>query len=130
MRRFAAMLLLVTLCSFLSAPLLALSSNRQNDLPACCRNDGKHHCMASMGIDSESALAPARISAPFEKCPLFPKAILPGPATRQLYTLPSSGTFYAALRSHPACTMQVEALYRVSFDRARQKRGPPSSLRS
>jgi hypothetical protein len=131
MRRFAAvLLLLLTFGSFMSAPLFAFSSNRQGNLPICCRNNGQHHCMASMGMDQESDSPTVNISAPIEKCPMFPKAILTGTATRHLCTLPSSGTFYAALRSHPACAPQTEARYRISFLRARQKRGPPAVLPS
>jgi hypothetical protein len=130
MRRSAAILLLVTFCSLLSAPLLALSSNSRNHLAACCIRDGKHHCMTDMAMDGESNSVAVNISAPIEKCPFFPKAIVPATATKHLGALPSSGTFFAALRSHPACTVQTEARYRVSFHRARQKRGPPAVLPS
>jgi hypothetical protein len=81
-------------------------------------------------MDHQSDPVPVHFSAPIEKCPMLPKAILPGTAARHLCTLPSSGTFYAALRSHPACNPQTEARYRISFHRARQKRGPPAVLPS
>jgi hypothetical protein len=36
--------------------------------------------------------------------------------------------FYADLVRPPACAAQTEALYRISFHRSHQKRGPPASL--
>jgi hypothetical protein len=33
-----------------------------------------------------------------------------------------------SLASHPAAIEQIEARYRISFNRSRQKRGPPSFL--
>ena len=121
MRRFFAVLLLAIFGSFLSAPLLALSSDAESNLPACCRRDGKHHCMMHAGksvFSSEKTLWRND-----EKCPSFPRAI---PGVRcQLHALPASARSYAALVSDPACNVRTEAFYKVSFDRARHKRGPP-----
>ncbi|SRR5216683_5210395 len=123
MRRFVAILLLLTFCSFLSAPLLAASSDPYSNLPACCRKDGKHHCMMRMMMKRDQT--GTQVSNMPEKCPLFPKTMLAITVQGHLFVLPTSGTFYAALRSHPACYAQTEAHYRISFDRSRQKRGPP-----
>jgi hypothetical protein len=123
MRRPIAVFLLLIFGSFLGAPLLA-TSNLQNDLPACCRRNGSHHCVTRM---MEGDRGSRQVSAPAEKCPFFPHigqltqvqnpAIAPSPA----------GAFYAALESHPACHTQSEAQRRISFDRSRQKRGPPAA---
>jgi hypothetical protein len=120
MRRLIAFLLLAVLGSAISAPLFAYSSAKANDLPACCRKNGKHHCMmtAAGGLSSQ-----ASVSAVPEKCPCFPKDSSPAVDTVSL--LPNSTAFYAGALSHPACFAQVEAHYRISFDRSRQKRGPP-----
>lgn len=126
MRRFVAILLMLAFGSFLGAPLLA-ASNTTNNLPACCRRGGAHHCMEGMTMADDGA--GRRVSAPFEKCPFFPRAVVP--VRTQVQPASSSHTiFFAGLQSHPACVAQTQARARVSFDRSRQKRGPPSlSLR-
>jgi hypothetical protein len=123
MRRPIAIFMLLIFGLFLGAPLLA-TSNLQNDLPACCRRNGSHHCVTRM---MEGDPGSRKVSAPAERCPFFPHigqltqvqnpAIGPSPA----------GAFYAALESHPACQTQSEAQRRISFDRSRQKRGPPAA---
>ena len=123
MRRTIAVFMLLIFGLFLGAPLLA-SSNPQNDLPACCRRNGSHHCVTRM---MEGDPGSRQVSAPAEKCPFFPHI---GQLTqvRNLAIAPSpAGTFYAALESHPACHTQSEAQRRISFDRSRQKRGPPAA---
>jgi hypothetical protein len=125
MRRTVAIFLLLIFGSFLSAPLLAASSNPSSNLPACCRRNGKHQCMMRM---MEDDLGTRQVSAPPEKCPLFPHTL---PVTRvQNHVIASgvAGAIYAALQSHPACQAQSEAQQRISFDRSRQKRGPPAAL--
>jgi hypothetical protein len=124
MRRIVAVLMLVVFGSFLSAPLLAASSDPQSSLPACCRRDGQHHCMMGM-MQSQTGSTLASVGS---HCPFFPQpgvaidvqphAIEPAPA----------GVFYAALQSHPAVHAQTEAQGRISLDRSHQKRGPPARL--
>ncbi len=123
MRRLIALLMMAVFGSFLCAPLLAASSDPQSMLPACCRANGKHHCMMRM---REGEPAGVRIAAP-QTCPLFPKW-RPMQVLQQHAAQPGPATFYAALQSHPACHAQTEAQRRISFDRSRQKRGPPAVL--
>ena len=126
MRRTVAILLLFAFCSLWSAPLLAASSDPGSNLPICCRRNGKHHCIMRMMMERELSRQPGRhVSAPFEKCPFFPKGLLPATTQGHFVAMPLGGVFYAGLPRHPACTAQVEAQYRISFDRSRQKRGPP-----
>lgn len=126
-RSSVAILLLFAFCSLWSAPLLAASSYSSENLPACCRRNGRHHCMMRMMTEYELSNQPGRhVSAPFEKCPFFPKGLLPAMTQGHVAALPSGGMFHAELLRHPACTAQVEAQYRISFDRSRQKRGPPT----
>ena len=55
MRRCLSSLLLVLTCAGVLLPLLQGSST---DVPACCRRDGKHHCMRPTGADGfKSAVA-------------------------------------------------------------------------
>lgn len=105
--------------------LAALSTHMQGNVPACCRRDGKHHCMMQMTPASHSGTT---ISSPLEKCPFFPKGILFGTTRIQLSTPSSEAIFYAAIQSRPAIFVQTLARYRISHDRSRLKRGPPAIL--
>jgi hypothetical protein len=121
MRRFFAIFLLTVFGSFLGAPLLASSSDVESNLPACCRRDGKHHCMMQSGTPAFSF--EKTLARKGEKCPCFPGAI---PGVRcQLHALPASARSYAALVSYPACNLRTEACRPISFDRGHHKRGPP-----
>jgi len=58
------------------------------------------------------------------KCPLYPKS---GVAFFQGHSAPPPRTVaFALAASAPSGKAQTEILYRVSHNRARQKRGPPS----
>jgi hypothetical protein len=124
MRRSIAIFLLVILSSSLGTPLFGLSSNTDSNLPACCRRDGKHHCasQAMMGMRQSGK----QMTAIGEKCPCYPCAA----TTAQMHSSvpPPSGVFYPSVLSHPPNSAQSRAGFRISFDRSRQKRGPPSSL--
>jgi hypothetical protein len=118
-------ILAISLVLSVSFPLICAvlpSGMGDANLPACCRRDGKHHCMMR-GMEN---LQGSRITAVSEKCPCGPfataRVILPrfAPATAQ--------AVFANLARHPAGSPQTEAQYRISFDRARQKRGPPAAL--
>src|SRR6185312_8905801 len=88
MRRMAAILLLLSFGLFLSSPLLAAASNPYANLPACCRKGGKHHCLTSMMMEREMDQSGTHVSAPPEKCPFFPKAMLPITSPGHLLTIP------------------------------------------
>jgi hypothetical protein len=65
MRPLANLVLLVILWSYAAPAALGAT---QADLPACCRNNGKHHCaMASMAGGSGGAAPAFRVNAP--RCP-------------------------------------------------------------
>jgi hypothetical protein len=90
-------------------------------LPACCRRNGKHHCMMDMAWSQERSFHTVR-----EKCPysVAPPAILVLPS----YTPSAAASIFAGIRRHPSVAAQTEAQYRISFDRSRQKRGPPIQI--
>ncbi len=127
MRRFTAILMLTLIGSFMAAPLLALSSSDpEASLPACCRRDGNHHCtmtdraLRSAGLGTQARQTPQR-------CAFYPRAVTA--SSFPFHGAPAaSATHYAQIASHPAIHAQTEALYRLSLDRSRQKRGPPSLL--
>jgi hypothetical protein len=122
MRRSIAVILLIAICSLASTPLIASTSDPYKNLPACCRRLGKHHCMMVM----QEQVSSTGVSVPAEKCPMFPKGILPG-TVRAIWIAPlvRRPLFVQAL-SYPAVLAQTEAHYRISYNRARLKRGPPA----
>jgi hypothetical protein len=89
----------------------------QSALHACCRRDGRHHC--SMPADGSS-----NVGTVGEKCPFAPAA--PAMLLHLSFTLGMAAAIFAGIIRHPALSPQTEAQLRVSFDRARQKRGPPA----
>lgn len=118
------MMMLLLFGSFLSAPLFAASYDAQSDLPACCRRAGKHHCMLRTRQVDPGA---TQVSAAQETCPFCPQARMMSVVQNHGIAPSPAGVFYAALQSHPACHAQLEARQRISFDRSRQKRGPPTA---
>jgi hypothetical protein len=108
------------------SPLFALTGAADPNLPACCRRDGKHHCMGMPGMLSatSSSKTHATIATLTERCPYGPHSLpgTPHPDT----TLDASATFFAGILSHACVSPQTESKRRISADRSRQKRGPPS----
>jgi len=124
MRQLTAASVLLALLSLWGLPVVSAFTGRlsEDNLPACCRRNGKHHCMMQMAPSTDSR--PAFSGTP-QHCPLFPKGVLPGPTRLNLFAPAPSATFFAAVQSHPAFAAQTEARYRIAFDRSRLKRGPP-----
>jgi hypothetical protein len=120
MRRFLATFLAVLFSLWLIVPAFAASI--KPDLPACCRKAGKHHCaMPETGHASESALVAVN-----DKCPFFPHASLA--AHHEINAGTQAAGIFAGWISHPGGSPQIEAFYRVSYQRSHQKRGPPSLI--
>ncbi|MGB7188624.1 MAG: hypothetical protein WBD10_00675 [Acidobacteriaceae bacterium] len=119
-RRILAISLLMLFALPFTMPLFGAEGTAAS-VPACCRRNGKHHCVMSMGSSRDS-------SAPivWQKCPysIMPPAVLVLPS----FTPSPSASIFAGVTRHPAVSAQVEARQRVSFDRARQKRGPPAFI--
>lgn len=117
-------LLLVLLFSL---PLIAPAFTSGPDdasLPACCRRNGKHHCIMyrmMMGEDS----SPYHVVT--EKCPYSPFAgvalMLP-----HAFVSHSAPAVDGSPTGPAAVIREAEAGYRIALDRARHKRGPPRIL--
>jgi hypothetical protein len=122
MRRTLATLL-IAIFGFTPISPALFASDVDSNLPACCRSHGTHHC-AMMTMRSAPSSGPAIQTG---RCPLFPtnKAIA---AQRITGALRTSQAAFSEIVSHPASHPQTEALYRISYSRAAQKRGPPSFL--
>jgi len=118
--------MLVGLFSFsLIGPALFVDAD--SSLPACCRRDGKHHCTMMNAADPVEAPSGAVVKIWGPRCPSFPTACAFPTDSRTALPVDSQLVFAWVLQ-HPAVQAQAEAGYRVSFGRARQKRGPPSFL--
>jgi len=114
MRRLISMMLLCVL----GLPLFAsavVGRAQESRLPACCRRGGAHQCL-EMATASERPVV--RMT-----CPAYPR----GASTAQagVWTFAVARASVVGVVSRPAVVGQVEAGYRISFGRARQKRGPP-----
>lgn len=124
MRRLLAILLLAVF-GLPYASVLFAQEGAETGLPACCRKNGKHHCAMSQ-LQSSGAQQGERISMVAEKCPYAPA--VPAAAHLSLFAAPLSAGVFAELVHHPAIHEQTHAKYRISRDRSRQKRGPPSLI--
>jgi hypothetical protein len=119
MRRSLAILLAVLFSALLIVPAFAASV--KPGLPSCCRKDGKHHCaVQAAGHASESAVV-----AISDKCPFFPHTSVV--RDHEIDAATQAAAVFAGWISHPSGSPQIEAGYRVSYQRSHQKRGPPSS---
>ncbi len=67
-----------------------------------------------------------RISPPPMQCPYRQHSL--APSHLQSFTLASGATHAAFVLHEPSAAARAECLRRISFDRSRQKRGPPSLL--
>jgi hypothetical protein len=121
MRRAIAISMMMLFSWMLIAPLL--TPGPEANLPACCRGNGKHHCMMRMIRNNGNQKGFTTVS---EKCPC---CLASACAVHSVTYKPESAKlFYAEARRHPAYAPQTEALGRISLLRSHQKRGPPAPL--
>ena len=124
MRRLLSILLLVVFGLPIALPMLALGQDAEDGLPACCRRNGKHHCLMSMAAHGKLVSHDPQFRAPAEKCPFYPGGFTPSQPNP--LAAPFAAILYGELVSHPAGLAQVEARLRISRDRSHGKRGPPT----
>ena len=128
-RRLLSILLFWATLFPMIAPALSTGALGQSMLPACCRRAGAHHCEMSAAFrallqrDLDSS---TRIGAQPEKCPYRQRSL----AATHLQTLTATAARPESVLAlqQPSAAAQAECLRRISFDRSRQKRGPPSLL--
>jgi hypothetical protein len=122
-RSFLAILQLLLLSLPTFASVATLRTGSEANLPACCRRSGAHHCMLSAEHQAALMAGVNAVAVP-QRCPLCPKAL---PASQHApASLAPSAAIFAQVVSHPAIAAQTLAKFRISRDRSRQKRGPPS----
>ena len=113
-RRILAILLLLVSASPLVAPLVVQGT--EANVAVCCRRGGDHHCMR-LALNDKGMSVHAR-------CPAMQGDSLPG--HMQTFALAEPEVRGAETMTQPGVLAQVEAKYRISFCRSRQKRGPPT----
>lgn len=121
MRRILSTFLLLFLALPLVAP--ALGQTAQQRLLLCCRKGGAHHCITS--ATTEDGLPAPSLRA---HCPATPSPAISGHASTWIAA--SGQPSGIASDITPLRIRQVEAGYRISFHRSRQKRGPPAFVLS
>jgi hypothetical protein len=122
-RRISAILLMALFSFSLIGPE-AFAQDAGSQLPACCRRGGQHHCEMDATQPESSSLPSVKAG----KCSLFPSATTSAPSNPASSFAKSSQAIFAALVGHPASRAQTEALFRISYSRASQKRGPPAAI--
>lgn len=121
MRRLLASCLLALFSLSLIPP--ALLANPESQLPPCCRKDGKHGC--SMRKNTATDFSGLSLQSNISTCPLYRQGS-PAPAASSFATVPPTHDTAELLFTHPAPIAQTDLYYRLSFNRASQKRGPPA----
>jgi hypothetical protein len=126
-RRLLAILIALLVGLPTVSPLFALSTGDDLSRPACCRRDGKHHCMlVDMDMSGASSTDRTGFSAPSvsERCPYGANSV---PTTAHPdWTLDTAQAIFAGVVAHPAVAPQTESKRRISAERSRHKRGPPT----
>lgn len=115
MRRLLSIVLMMAVGLPLFASVLTLG--QQARLPVCCRRGGTHHCMETAASASDQPVLRGA-------CPVFPRA-LGTLQTGAWFDVTAPLTLSRPL-AQPALAAEVEAGFRISSFRSRQKRGPPS----
>ena len=126
LRRILSLVLLAAVGLPTIAPSLALAEDPDASLPVCCRRHGQHHCsmtmerMARLSLESSMPQAAA-------VCPCYPRHDVAPVTGAHLLALHAPGR---TAFSSPALTLiaRAETHRRISRERSRYKRGPPSIL--
>jgi hypothetical protein len=121
-RRLSATLLLAAISFPLVALVALASADRDSSIPACCRKDGKHKCAMSEMSDEISGSS-FRVTS---RCPMFPTSGAAPVCSSSTGALVPSSDQVGEIAAPVNRSEQAELLYRISFNRSRQKRGPPS----
>ena len=131
MRRALSIVLLMVFCMPSLVSWFGHGTVDEAGLPACCRRHGQHHCL--MGESERAALQALGLVTPEFRAPMptCPYQHSPVRTVQQVrLAVPVRQVLDTALVSHPAGLRQLQSKWRVSRERARQKRGPPVDILS
>jgi hypothetical protein len=129
MRRLTAIaVLFFLLCPWGTPILSALSGHSEDNLPACCRRNGRHHCMMSMAERRQLFDHDRQVAPPVEKCPCAP----PGGVAvhNELFAIPASRSILTDFIADSARFARMRALPSIAETDSLHKRGPPSGYSS
>jgi hypothetical protein len=121
MRRLCAIWLAALFAFSVAGPALLAGSESQ--LPECCRRSGKHRCGLNP-VSPQDQSSDTFLDREPDKCPCVPGSGTVG-AHRYAGGVISCHIILVSPVSHTTLQVQSEARYRGSYNRARQKRGPP-----
>jgi len=125
LRRFLAIALLAVFGLPFVSPLLAMTARSEANLPACCRKHGKHHCMMSVVERNQLDGGKAAFTAPLERCPYAPVAIL-GTQHPATFAHPAWQTIHADFATYAVGDADTRSKLHIACDRTHCKRGPPA----
>lgn len=125
LRKLISILLLALFGLPFVSPLFAATAKSESNLPACCRRNGKHHCMMDLAERSHVGSSKPEFRAPLEKCPFYPASLQA--SQHSDFGLTVSSAVFGEVISHPAVHVQIESMWRIARERSRHKRGPPSN---
>ena len=117
--RIVTIALLLLSAADMAGPFLI--QDAQSALPACCRRDGKHHCTMMDMLEADTDDSPKAVPS---RCPSFPKHGVAARLNASAAPAPVH-SLVSLVFTHPEDKAQAEALYRISYARSRQERGPP-----
>lgn len=126
MRRVLSILLFVATLLPLLLPMLSSTATAETDVPVCCRRGGRHHCMMNGQPGMAAPAGQVMVRALCAACPYPQRSLAVGHQPGANHT--TAGACIAVVDVPMPLATQVECLRRISFDRSRQKRGPPPSL--
>lgn len=123
MRSWIVQVLLLVI-GFSSIGPLLLATSTEEDVPACCRRDGKHRC--AMRKSADLPVNHLVLRSPQSKCPQCPNGSQSTASPKLDASIPS----FVPLSTHLVVALQTridlaEAHRRISDLRSAQKRGPP-----
>lgn len=127
LRRLVSILLLAAFGLPFAQSLFALTPKSEANLPACCRRNGKHHCMMSMTERRKMSSDEPQFAPPVEKCPYCPGALTLGHQTNP-FSIATGQIVIVGSVGQSSVVAQTESKRRISRDRSRQKRGPPAPV--
>jgi hypothetical protein len=121
--RLVALLLTATF----TLPLVPFDDGRESEaqLPACCRRDGKHGCGMQKAAAAAAATQGVWMKAKLAVCGQYPSG-KSTTATARATVRGKDDSFVPAAVSEAAATPQLEVLWRISYSRYAQRRGPPA----
>jgi len=120
MRRFWATFLLAMVSISLIEPVLV--ADTESRLPECCRRLGKHHCTMPAGSQETSGVG---LKAAAVRCASFPSTTAARCLSNAMALVADRNDSIPAF-AQLASYVHSRSLYRLSSDRSRHKRGPPS----